>query len=245
MMRQKAKSIQNIIHDNEYGLWFPGGISEYRLNIITRYITVLKEPTHWMLYLNGKRVRTPTESSSHPCFNCGHCIDNGYNTCGNRKCIIDRKKRGLCNGVWNSTWIHKIDRTYVFKKKRKGVFYEQSLCLECQKDIRWLAEYEYDQHVIDYLKIQPKSKVNDVKKIKKISFRTTRGAYGKLRHVIYQRDNYRCLECGATNEEIRLEIDHIVPWAKGGRTELDNLQTLCKDCNRSKHTRIWVGGKTT
>lgn len=64
----------------------------------------------------------------------------------------------------------------------------------------------------------------------------------RLRHEVFRRDGYRCRECGATNKETRLEIDHIVPVSKGGGNNLSNLQTLCKACNRAKHTRTWVGG---
>lgn len=66
----------------------------------------------------------------------------------------------------------------------------------------------------------------------------------RLRHEVFKRDNYRCRECGATNKETTLEIDHIVPVSKGGSNSLSNLQTLCKKCNRAKHTRTWVGGAT-
>ena len=31
-----------------------------------------------------------------------------------------------------------------------------------------------------------------------------------------------------------MEADHITPWSKGGKTDLDNLQLLCRDCNRRK-----------
>ncbi len=34
-----------------------------------------------------------------------------------------------------------------------------------------------------------------------------------------------------------MEFDHIVPLSKGGRTELSNLQILCRKCNRSKGNR--------
>lgn len=59
----------------------------------------------------------------------------------------------------------------------------------------------------------------------------------KLRNHIKERDNYTCKNCGNStyNEaNLLLEIDHIVPIAKGGLTEEDNLQTLCWKCNRSK-----------
>ena len=65
----------------------------------------------------------------------------------------------------------------------------------------------------------------------------------KLRHQVFQRDNYRCRECGATNKQTRLHVDHIVPVAKGGTNDLSNLQILCEACNKAKYTDEWVGGK--
>lgn len=62
---------------------------------------------------------------------------------------------------------------------------------------------------------------------------------GHLRHKVFQRDGYRCVECGATNKETTLEIDHIIPVSKGGTNDMSNLQTLCKACNRAKSATIW------
>lgn len=63
---------------------------------------------------------------------------------------------------------------------------------------------------------------------------------GVLRHEVFQRDGYRCRECGATNLETSLEVDHIIPVAQGGTDELKNLQTLCTACNRAKGNRAWT-----
>lgn len=63
----------------------------------------------------------------------------------------------------------------------------------------------------------------------------------KLREFIKNRDNFTCCNCGnSTHVEpnLLLEIDHIVPVAKGGCTVEDNLQTLCWKCNRSKSDKI-------
>ena len=57
----------------------------------------------------------------------------------------------------------------------------------------------------------------------------------KMRFLIYKRDGYRCRKCGSEKD---LEIDHIVPIAKGGKSTLDNLQTLCKKCNKEKSSNI-------
>ena len=54
----------------------------------------------------------------------------------------------------------------------------------------------------------------------------------KMRFAIYDRDGWRCRKCGARSKN--LEIDHIVPIAKGGKTTMGNLQTLCHRCNKLK-----------
>ena len=56
----------------------------------------------------------------------------------------------------------------------------------------------------------------------------------KLRLEIYKRDGFRCRCCGRTDTEVDLEIDHIKPISKGGKSTYDNLQTLCRDCNQKK-----------
>jgi hypothetical protein len=59
----------------------------------------------------------------------------------------------------------------------------------------------------------------------------------RLRFAVLQRDHFRCCACGrspATHPLIHLQVDHIVPWSKGGKTVLENLQTLCGDCNSGK-----------
>ena len=58
-----------------------------------------------------------------------------------------------------------------------------------------------------------------------------------LREEIKERDNYTCKHCNISimdEPHLLLEIDHIIPLAKGGLTEVDNLQTLCWKCNRTK-----------
>ena len=60
-----------------------------------------------------------------------------------------------------------------------------------------------------------------------------------LRQKILERDHFRCVRCGRTPQRdgVRLEVDHIIPISKGGKTVLDNLQTLCFECNRGKGAR--------
>lgn len=63
----------------------------------------------------------------------------------------------------------------------------------------------------------------------------------RLRFLVMKRDHFACRHCGASpakDPSVELHLDHIVPWSEGGRTALDNLQTLCVSCNLGKGNLI-------
>jgi hypothetical protein len=63
----------------------------------------------------------------------------------------------------------------------------------------------------------------------------------RLREEIKARDNFACKKCTLSirdEKNLLLEIDHIIPLSKGGITSVDNLQTLCWRCNRTKGSKI-------
>jgi hypothetical protein len=63
-----------------------------------------------------------------------------------------------------------------------------------------------------------------------------------LRYTILERDHFACKIYGRSylrGDNIKLHVDHITPIAKGGKTEPNNLQTLCDDCNLGKGTRTF------
>lgn len=57
-----------------------------------------------------------------------------------------------------------------------------------------------------------------------------------LRYDILKRDKFCCVICGSMPKihNVTLEVDHIIPWVKGGKTTRDNLRTLCNKCNLGK-----------
>ena len=53
---------------------------------------------------------------------------------------------------------------------------------------------------------------------------------------IKERDKGLCQYCGKKNDDI--VIDHIIPWARGGRHNPENLAVACRSCNSIKRDKL-------
>lgn len=59
------------------------------------------------------------------------------------------------------------------------------------------------------------------------------------RFRILNRDGNKCCLCGrGPADGIKLEIDHIIPVAKGGSNDDDNLCVMCSECNAGKSAQL-------
>lgn len=58
-----------------------------------------------------------------------------------------------------------------------------------------------------------------------------------VRFEVFKRDNFTCQYCGRSAPEVILEVDHIIPVAKGGNNDILNLITSCRECNRGKSAK--------
>ena len=84
-----------------------------------------------------------------------------------------------------------------------------------------------------------KSAPGDVEKPSRNLFGGRSTLAPKMRWEVFQRDEYKCVVCGATaHEGARLEVDHIHPVSKGGSDVIGNLRILCQTCNLGKSDSI-------
>jgi len=63
----------------------------------------------------------------------------------------------------------------------------------------------------------------------------------EARYAILRRAGFKCQACGAQpspENDVDLQVDHIVPHSWGGSAKLNNLQALCGSCNSSKSDRF-------
>ena len=71
--------------------------------------------------------------------------------------------------------------------------------------------------------------------VKNLPMKDPKRAFDEIqKQVIYRRDKGMCQMCGIHCEWNAWEADHIVPWSKGGQTEIENGQVLCPACNSKK-----------
>lgn len=144
----------------------------------------------------------------------------------NKKRLIETEKRLFEKAIKSPTTEYsisvrlrlvKMDGTYV--RGKQNTFYE--------KEIRSLIARINNRRNGFYLDDE----------IWKSICRVERGKVSnKLRFAIYARDGKRCRKCGRRTDD--LEIDHIIPIAKGGKSTPDNLQTLCRACNKAKGSNL-------
>lgn len=147
----------------------------------------------------------------------------------------------------------------IFREKREEQFYDAITAGEKYMFCFSREQTRYQQ--INY--VRTSYKVNQIvevysvsfdylidryEKLERINFETTLKQFQTnnqrklmtkdLRKAIMERDNYTCQICGKYMPDgIGLQIDHIIPVSKGGKTIPSNLQVLCSKCNGKKSNK--------
>lgn len=160
--------------------------------------------------------------------------DSGRKLRGNRSSFIPLLKHNPVNLMKKYKHIKEImecgNPDYESWKPELNMYIRKIKMLLGQDDLDSLTQ----------LGVEKKVRVlSNVKRKSRNTYSNPRYIRAEDRHNIFVRDNYRCVECGADNKSTTLHIDHIIPVSKGGRANIENLQTLCFACNMAKFNRIW------
>jgi hypothetical protein len=122
----------------------------------------------------------------------------------------------------------------VYRREMKGIDWgilynigkDKSLDADkIEKDIQLLM---IDEDVTKKQGIYPYIITGDTK------YLSIRAFNDKQKREAYDKQKGICANCGDFFDISDMEADHIIPWVEGGKTTIDNLQMLCKGCNRTK-----------
>jgi hypothetical protein len=59
----------------------------------------------------------------------------------------------------------------------------------------------------------------------------------RMKGEVFEKQKGICVKCEDKFEISQMEADHITPWSQGGKTDKENCQMLCRDCNRRKSNK--------
>lgn len=178
-------------------------------------------------------------------------IFGGFNHVQDHQRRIEQWKKESCQKIENSVlknyrrqqYERTLDnRSFVFYFVRSQTRYRQRNYVRSSYKVKvrtdsFAYNYEYIQHRYNELAgidFECTLRAYHSKEQRKLATR-------KLREKIMQRDNYTCQICGKyMPDEVGLQIDHITPISKGGKTVVSNLRVLCSKCNSSKSNKMSV-----
>lgn len=146
-----------------------------------------------------------------------------------------------------------------FSKHPSGRYKRQPQCKDCARSYmkvyklqyraknlekrRAYSRQYYAEHREERLAYHRKwaAENRDVANTAKINYRTRKrdneGSFTtKEWKDLCEKYGNKCLCCDVTDKP--LTVDHVIPIKKGGSSNIENLQPLCKSCNSSKRDKI-------
>lgn len=147
-----------------------------------------------------------------------------------------RSEGGISNGVFEKKFGSWIKAVHAFCADRASVDDREVPVRAAECSIQAEMPKRHADHVEAELAVSPAlESAAWIKKTVLVDARRIPGV--RLRFRVFQRDSFKCVVCGrspATHPGVTLQADHHVPWSRGGLTSLENLRTLCHDCNLGK-----------
>lgn len=206
---------------------------------------------------NGKVCKVCNELKTFDCFSKNKKMKDGYLN----KCKVCTKQYRQDN----AEHIKEIGKKYreenkeikneYYQKNKESIKKKRKKRYETNKESENEYSKRYSQKNAESLKEKNKQYRNSDKgrevsykrSLKRRSYKHKVQFTPHERSEILERDNWTCQYCNITvhdrhtgdwNTPDKAHIDHIVPLSKGGSSELNNLQVLCRTCNLSKNDKL-------
>lgn len=88
--------------------------------------------------------------------------------------------------------------------------------------------------------LQMRIRNNSVNSLEYSRQKKERSIANSLRMYILNRDKCKCVVCGkSVQDNVTLNVDHVIPVSRGGTSDMHNLCTLCSDCNNGKSNTLF------
>jgi hypothetical protein len=107
--------------------------------------------------------------------------------------------------------------------------------LEKLKGLRAHSIQDFDQLFLEMVKLARAAWTPEAKRVSAGANINARYLSVQTRAQVWQRDRGRCRNCGGG---YALQYDHIRPFSRGGKTVVENMQLLCRNCNQRKGARV-------
>ena len=117
------------------------------------------------------------------------------------------------------------------KQKSYHIFYTFEQIRNILRNNRWNYRYILGTENLKKLGKFVKRKVKKTRRLEASKYISKK----HIRKIIFDKYDNCCHYCGSDES---LEIDHVVPVSKGGKSNLQNLQSLCMNCNSKKGTKL-------
>ena len=178
-------------------------------------------------YLKGSPIRQDYLETAISWINDGDIV--GY--------MSEHQHEKSAVALWNHfrSVIDWVDATFTdYRKEMKGLPWGD--LYETYKDAK-LDPEEIEKEIAELMmdeEVQKKSGIYLYVLTREEKHLNLRAFSDAQKREAYERQKGICVACNEHKEIEEMDGDHIDPWSKGGKTEAENCQMLCKPCNRRK-----------
>ena len=116
----------------------------------------------------------------------------------------------------------------------KVVHWQKAITLWCQGKVEVISTYEREVRSVSFSFKMP----SVIRLLRYIKIKRQIDYVPFSRANIYARDEHTCQYCAKIFSEAELNLDHVMPRDKGGRTTWENIVTSCIRCNTRKANKL-------